>query len=110
MHNRSHRHTTSVAQQDGQRTDSTWTGGGKRRQRGEPHDVLNGIIDREKDASRVCFLIQCQERMLQVEHPAQENIASLAPLSIADEGGSHLAKRRMALGGQTVRPSYAGRP
>jgi hypothetical protein len=48
---------------------------GKRRQRGEPQDALNVIIDREKDASRVCFLIQCQERMLQVEHPAQENIA-----------------------------------
>jgi hypothetical protein len=29
---RSHRHTTSVAQQDGAPTGSTWTGGGKRRQ------------------------------------------------------------------------------
>ena len=51
-----HRHTTSVAQQDGLSTDRIWTDDGKRRQRGEPHDVLNGIIDREKDASRVCFL------------------------------------------------------
>ena len=73
MHYRSHQHTISVAQQDGPSTDSTWTGGGKRRQRGEPHDALNGTIDREKDASRVCFLIQ--ERMVHVEHPAQENIA-----------------------------------
>jgi hypothetical protein len=71
----SHQHTTSVAQLDGPSTESTWTGGGKRRQRGEPHDARNEIIDREKDASRVCFLIQCQERMVQVEHPAQENTA-----------------------------------
>jgi hypothetical protein len=68
-----HRHTTSVAQRDGLATDRIWTDDGKRRQIGEPHDVLNGIIDREKNASRVCFLIQ--ERMLQVEHSAQENAA-----------------------------------
>ncbi len=70
-----HRNTTSVAQQDGLATDSTWTDDGKRRHRREPHDVLNGIIDREKDASRVGFLMQSQERMGQVAHPAQENIA-----------------------------------
>jgi hypothetical protein len=70
-----HQHTTSITQQDGLATDSTWTDGGKRQQRGEPHDARNGIIDREKDASRVCLLIQCQERMVQVEQPAQENIA-----------------------------------
>ncbi len=74
MRYRSFRHTTSVAQQDGLATDRTWTDDGKRRQIGEPYDVLNGMIDREKDASRVCFLIQGQEWMLQVEHPAQENI------------------------------------
>ena len=66
-------HTTSVAQQGGPSTDRTWTDRGKRRQRGEPHDALNGMIDREKDASRVGFLIQ--ERMVPVEHPAQENTA-----------------------------------
>ncbi len=70
-----HRHTTSIAQQDGLATDRTWTDGGKRRQRGEPHHVLNGMIDREKDASRVGFLIHCQERMVPVEQPAQENTA-----------------------------------
>ena len=73
MRNRSHRHTISVAQQDGTQTDSNWTGDGKRQQIDEPHDALNGMIDREKDTSRVCFLIQ--ERMVQVEHPAQWNIA-----------------------------------
>jgi hypothetical protein len=64
-----HRHTTSVAQRDGQSTDRIWTDDGKRRQRGEPHDVLNGMIDREKDASRVCLLIR--DRRLQLEYPAQ---------------------------------------
>ena len=64
-----HRHTTSVAQQDGLATDRIWTDDGKRRHRGEPHDVLNGIIDREKGASRVCLLIR--ERMVQFEYPAQ---------------------------------------
>jgi hypothetical protein len=68
-----HRHTTSVAQQDGLSTDRIWTDDGKRRQRGEPHDVLNGTIDREKDASRVYFLIQ--ERLVQVEYSAQGNTA-----------------------------------
>ena len=68
-----HRHTTSVAQQDGLSTDRIWTDDGKRWQIGEPHDVLNGSIDREKNASRVCFLIQ--ERMVQVEHLTQENTA-----------------------------------
>jgi len=53
--------------------DRIWPDDGKRRHRGEPHDVLNGMIDREKDASRVRFLIQ--ERMVHVEHPAQENSA-----------------------------------
>jgi hypothetical protein len=61
-------HTTSIAQQDGPSTESTWTGDGKRRQRGEPHSVLRGTIDREKGASRVCFLIQ--ERMGHVEYLA----------------------------------------
>jgi hypothetical protein len=70
-----HRHTTSVEQQDGLATDRTWTDDGKRRQIGEPYDALNGTIGREKDASRVCFLIHCQERMVHVEHPAQENTA-----------------------------------
>jgi hypothetical protein len=70
-----HWHTTSVAQQDGLATDRSWTDDGKRRHRGEPYDVLNGIIDREKNAGRVCFLIHCQERRVHVEHPAQENIA-----------------------------------
>ncbi len=64
-----YRHTTSIAQQDGLSTDHIWTDDGKRRQRGEPHDVLNGIIDREKNASRVGFQIDCPERMVQVEHP-----------------------------------------
>jgi hypothetical protein len=68
-----HRHTTSVAQQDGLATDNTWTNDGKRRQRDEPYDARNWTIGREKDARRVCFLIQ--ERMGHVEHPAQENIA-----------------------------------
>jgi hypothetical protein len=72
---RSHRYTTSVAQLDGPATDSTWTDDGKRRHRGESHDVLNGMIDREKNASRVFFLIQV--RMLQGEEPAQRKIASL---------------------------------
>ncbi len=54
-------------------TDSVWIGDGKRVQAGEPHDALHGTIDREKDASRVCFLIQ--ERMVHVEHPAQGNTA-----------------------------------
>jgi len=70
-----HRHTPSVAQQDGLETDPSWTDDGKRRQRGEPYDARNGTIDRGKDASRVCFLIPCQVRMRHVEHPAQENIA-----------------------------------
>ena len=48
-----HWHTTSIAQQDGLATDSTWTGGGKRRHRGEPHEALNGTLDREKGANRV---------------------------------------------------------
>jgi hypothetical protein len=68
-----HRHTTSVAQQDGLSTDRIWTDDGKRRQRGEPDDVLNGTIEREKDASRVYFLIQ--ERLVQVEYSAQGNTA-----------------------------------
>jgi hypothetical protein len=68
-----HRHTTSVAQQDGLSTDRVWTDGGKRQQRGEPYDVLNGTIDREKDASRVYFLIQ--ERLVPVEYSAQGNTA-----------------------------------
>jgi len=33
-----------------------------------PHDALNGTLDREKDAGRVCLLVQ--EWMLQVEEPA----------------------------------------
>jgi hypothetical protein len=70
-----HRHTTSVAQQDGLATDRIWTDDGKRRQAAEPHDALNGMIDREKDAGPVCFLVQ--ERMVQVEEPAQRKIASL---------------------------------
>ncbi len=68
-----HRHTTSVAQQDGLATDRIWTDDGKRRHIGEPYDVLNGIIDREKDASRVRF--QIQERMLRDELAAQGNTA-----------------------------------
>jgi len=48
-----HWHTTSVAERDGPSTDSTWTGGGKRRHRGEPHEALNGTLDREKGANRV---------------------------------------------------------
>jgi hypothetical protein len=68
-----HLHTPSVAQQDGLATDRIWTDDGKRRQRSEPYDVLNGMIDREKDASRVCFLIQ--ERLVQVELAAQGNTA-----------------------------------
>ena len=75
MRYRSQRHTPSVAQQDGLATDRIWTDDGKRRQRSEPCDALNGTIGREKDASRVCFLIHCQDRMVHVEHPAQENIA-----------------------------------
>ena len=70
-----HRHTTSVAQQDGLATDRIWTDDGKRRHRGEPYDARNGMIDREKDASRMRFLHQCQERMVHIEHPAQENSA-----------------------------------
>jgi hypothetical protein len=65
-----HRHTTSVAQQNGLATDRSWTDGGKRRHIGEPHDVLNGMIDREKNASPACLLIR--ERKLQVEYPARE--------------------------------------
>jgi hypothetical protein len=68
-----HRHTTSRAQRVGLSTVSAWTGGGKRRHRGEPHVVLNGILDREKDANSVCLLIQ--ERMAQVEYPAKGHIA-----------------------------------
>ena len=45
-----------------------WSG-----QAGEPHDALNGTIDRDKGANRVCFLIQ--ERMSQGEYPAQGNTA-----------------------------------
>ncbi len=59
----------ATPQQDCLSTDRIWTDDGKRRQRGEPHDVLNGIIDREKNASRVGFQIDCPERMVQVEHP-----------------------------------------
>ena len=53
----------SVAEEDGLNTGRTWTGGGKRRHRGEPHSVLHGTLDHEKGASRVGFLIQLQERM-----------------------------------------------
>ena len=34
-------------------TDRIWTDDGKRRQRDEPYDALNGTIGREKDARRV---------------------------------------------------------
>ncbi len=70
----SHRHTTSVAQQDGLATDRSWTDDGTRRQIGEPYDILHGMIDGEKKANRAGFLIQCQEWMVHVEQPAQENI------------------------------------
>ena len=93
-----HRHTTSVAQQDGLSTESTWTGCGKRRQAGEPHDVFNRITDREKNASRVCSLIQCQDRMVQVEHPAQENTAWLAQSSRGGENRPRLDTKWIVLG------------
>jgi hypothetical protein len=54
------------------------------------------MIDREKDASRVCFLIH--ERILQVEHPAQENIAWLTQRNRAGENRSRLDIKWMALG------------
>jgi len=74
-----------------------------RREAGVPHDALNGTRDREKDAGRVCFLVQ--EQMWQVEKPAQRNTASLTHSSRAGEVQSHLDKRRMALGEQTEKPS-----
>ncbi len=74
-----------------------------RREAGVSHEALNCTIDRVKDAGRVCFLVQ--ERMVQVEYPAQGNTASLTRSSIAGEGQSHLDKRRMALGEQTGKPS-----
>ena len=54
-------------------TDSAWIGdgiGGKQVSLAMPS---NWTIDRDKDASRVCFLIQ--ERMLQVVYPARGNTA-----------------------------------
>ena len=47
-----------------------------RQEAGASHGTLNGPIDREKDAGRDCFLVR--EQMVQVEEPAQWNIASLA--------------------------------
>ena len=52
-------------------TDSSWIEDRKRGQTGEPHDARNGTIDREKDASSVCFLIK--EQMFRVKYPAQGN-------------------------------------
>jgi hypothetical protein len=74
-----------------------------RREAGVPYDALNCTIDRDKDAGRVCFLVQ--EWMVQVEEPAQRNTASLTHSRRAGEGQSHLDKRRMALGEQTEKPS-----
>lgn len=64
-----------------------------------PHDARNGTIDRDKDAGRVCFLVQ--EWMVQVEEPAQRTTASLIHSGRAGEGQSHLVKRRIAPGEQT---------
>jgi hypothetical protein len=43
-----------------------------RREGGAPHDTRNVTIDRDKDAGRVCFLVQ--KRMLQVEEPARRTL------------------------------------
>ena len=74
-----------------------------RREAAVPHSALNGTIDCDKDAGRVCLLVQ--EWMLQVEEPGQRNTASLTHSSRAGEGRSHLDKRRIALGEQTEKPS-----
>jgi hypothetical protein len=74
-----------------------------RREAGAPHGTLNGTIDRDKDAGRVCFLVQ--EWMVQVEEPSQRNTASLTHSSRAGEGQSHLDKRRIAPGEQTEKSS-----
>ena len=61
-----------------------------------PYDACNGTIDREKDADRVCFLVQ--ERMLHVEESAQRTTALLLHSSRAGEGwskgGWHVGNRR----------------
>ena len=67
------------------------------------HGTLNGTIDHDKDVRRVFFLVR--KRLLQVEEPAQGNIASLTHSSIAGEGRSDLDKRRMALVEKTEKPS-----
>ena len=67
------------------------------------HGTLNGTIDHEKDVPGVFFLVR--RRLLQVEEPVQENIASLTHSSIAGECRSYLDKRRMARGEQTEKPS-----
>ncbi len=63
-------------------------GTGARREPDAPHATLNCPIDRHEDARHVFFLVQ--ERMLQVEEPAQHNTASLIHSSRAGEGQSHL--------------------
>ena len=68
-----------------------------RREAGAPHRARNCTIGRDKNVRRVCFLVH--ERMVQVEEPAQRNTATLVHSSIAGEGGSHLDRRRIALGG-----------
>jgi hypothetical protein len=74
-----------------------------RREAGVLHDVLNGSIDRVKDAGRVCLLVQ--EWMVHIELTAQRNTTSLTPSSRAGKGRSHQDKRRMALGEQMEKPS-----
>jgi hypothetical protein len=67
------------------------------------HEALNWTSDRDKNAGRVCFLVQ--ERKLQVELPAQRETIPLTCSSTAGEGQSHLDKRRIALGEQAEKPS-----
>jgi hypothetical protein len=44
---------------------STWTGDGKRRQAGAPHNALDYAIDCDKDTH--CFSFLVHERMFKVE-------------------------------------------
>jgi hypothetical protein len=98
-----HLHLTSVSR----RTDPSREAPGLQteasREAGASHGTLNGTIDHDKDARRVFFLVR--KRMMQVEEPAQGNIASLTHSRIANEGRSHLDKRRFALVEQTEKPS-----
>jgi len=94
-----HLHMTSVSREVGAFTGCIWIRNGSQAGSRCTSRRTHCTVDREKQTRRFCF--QVHKRMLEVDYPVQQNIASLKHSVIASEaghtwarGGWHLGNRR----------------